>query len=384
MPLPFDLAVGQWWQVPRVGNSQLADVYATPAPAGAQTAIMDTWGSMSVDTLRKQLFVWNGGHTDYAGNEGYAFGIDPNDPSTYLLWRRKVYYSTADTDDSETYSDGSPASRHIYGSLEYHPGLDKHFFGPGGAIYDAGTFTRGVWALNASIESPSAASPSSWTRYDDLDAGIDEATACNMAYDKLTAKFFHNHHGTNGGLATFDPTQAAASQWVVVTNGSDNGSVQFDPCCIAYTSPKRVCYHSNNLGKLTVRRLDTNAWEGSESDFGATGATNIFSLGNSVGIQYDALLGELVCWGGLVTGGTDTRDVYRVNLGTKVVTRVAGSGDTPDAPATNGTFGRWRNLSDCGAAYSGLYALVNRTTGHMYFYRASGSPPPPIMGQACL
>jgi len=371
---PFDLAIGEWWQVPDVGNSQLADVYASPAPAGDQAAIMYAWGSAALDTLRKRVFVWNGGHLDYAGNEGYIFDLDP-ESGTYLTWFRNLYYSTADTNDDETYSDGSPAARHVYASLEYHPVLDKYFFGPGCAIYDSGAFTRGVWGLDAAVNSPNAASPGSWTRYDDLPAGIDDADASQLAWDSEDGLFYHNHHGTNGGLASFDPTLGAGSQWTIITNGSDNGLVQWDPTCIAHTTPKRHCFAVNGLSTLVVRRLDTNAWEGSESAFGLTGDTNIFQ-GVSVGIQWDDTLQKLVCWGGTRTGGTDNRDVYTVDLGTKVVSRITGTGDTPDNPTNGGsgdtgTFGRWRNLSSLGAAWAGLYLLVNSTTSHVYFYRAS-------------
>ena len=64
-------------------------------------------------------------------------------------------------------------------------------------------------------------------------------------------------------------------------------------------------------------------------------------------------------WGGTLAGGTDNRDVYEMDPLTWVITRRAGTGDTPDNPQTNGTFGRWAYLGDCGSNWRGLFVLVN-------------------------
>jgi hypothetical protein len=368
--MPFDLAVGEWWQVPDVGNSQLADVYNPSNPAGS-TQIISAWNGGAIDTLRRDLIIWGGGHADYSGNEVYAFNFDPADTLGYLEWRRKSLSSTADTDDNESYADGSPTSRHTYSSLEYDPVADRLVCGLGGSLYDSGAFSNSCWSFDLTNETPSAAAPSAWTQHDD-GAATGGGTG-NLAYDKIAALFYNQHAQGNGGLQTFDPTQAPGSQWDVINTG-DAGVVNRQRSVIAYTTPRRICFAGAN-NTLTVRRLDTFAWEGAETGFGVTGDTAVFSGGDTVGMTWDDGLQKLLAWDGTAAGGTDNRDVYYVNLASKVVTRVAGTGDIPTNPAANGTFGRFRNLGECGEAYYGLNILVNATNGHVYFYRSSEPPP---------
>src|SRR5882724_5625402 len=98
MAMPFDLVAGQWWQVPRVGNSHLADVYS---PLG-NVQLMTAWGGGCIDTLRKDLLIFGGGHTDLTDNAVYAFSFDPGS-ANFLTWRRKVSSSAvAANNDSET------------------------------------------------------------------------------------------------------------------------------------------------------------------------------------------------------------------------------------------------------------------------------------------
>src|SRR5215475_9419554 len=66
---PLDsLAPGTWYEFP---SSHMDSA----APAGADVrAVMYAWSSGVYDSDRDQLVVFGGGHTDYSGNEVYAFG----------------------------------------------------------------------------------------------------------------------------------------------------------------------------------------------------------------------------------------------------------------------------------------------------------------------
>src|ERR1043165_5863805 len=62
---------GRWYQFP---SSRMDAVQPSPLPAGYIQAVMVAWSSGVYDTDRERLVVWGGGHSDYAGNEVYAFG----------------------------------------------------------------------------------------------------------------------------------------------------------------------------------------------------------------------------------------------------------------------------------------------------------------------
>ena len=362
MAKPFDLAVGEWWKVPRVGNSRLADVYPSPNPGGNQAAIMDAWNGACVDTLRKNLLVWGGGHADYSGNELYAFDL------VNFVWRRKTFPSTPDADDGETYADGSPTIGHTYSCLVYLPDLDKMLVGPGRQRWDDGSSSTRAWLFDCSVESPDVAAPSAWAQQDAAPAAGN--IYANLVYDPVT-KLAYNQDGAGAsGLQVFDPTKSPGNQWIELNTGGGS-NVQSDSATCALTNPRRACFHNAISGTLVVRRLDNFLYDGTENDFGATGATAIFSAANHPGLAWDSGANKLVMWGGTLTGGTDNRDVYFLDFSTKVVTRVAGTGDIPDNPGPNGTFSRFQNLEACGEAWKGLNVLVNTTTSDVYFYRSS-------------
>lgn len=366
MAKPFDLAVGEWWQVPRVGNSHLADVYATPSPGGDQTAIMNEWSGGCVDTSRLDLLIWGGGHGGYAGNEVYAFELDN------FVWRRKSFYSTPLNDNSESNADGSPAARHTYAGLCYDATRDTLVVAAGGFLAGpAGVRSNFPWEFNCTNETPNASAPGAWLQKD-IAPDIPPDTVqpfSSMAFDTATGKYYSQHQR---GLARFSPGASPGSQWETLTT-FEGSSVLDVPVAIAPISPSQIIWPSTvATGQCFGRRLDTNAYIGTEGGgLPVTGDLNILDV-DSPGIGWEPVAQKMILWGGLATGGTDRRDVYKLDLGTKVVTRVAGSGDIPDAPSVNGTFGRWAYLGGCGLSYSGLWVLVNSTTSDVYFYRSSG------------
>jgi|SRR5882672_748361 len=383
MAKPFDLANGEWWQVPRVGNSQLADVYATPNPGGGQQGVMDKWSGGCIDTSRKDLLIFGGGHTDYTGNEVYAFNFDSGS-GNYLTWRRKAYYSTPLNDDSEANADGSPASRHTYHGLIYQASRDRMLVMPGGFLAGpTGNRAIRTYEFDCSTESPNTAAPSAWTRLDDAPAISPTAAdpRCNVAYDSASAFFYTQHRR---GLAKFNPAASPGSQYTALTN-FEGPVIGDDSCAIAPIAPSQLIFTGTAAsGQAFGRRLDTNAYIGSETTgLPATGSLNIFDV-EVPGIAWDPVISCMVIWGGTATGGADNRDVYQLNLGTKIVTRIAGTGDTPGNPTANGTYGRWAYLGDI-PGYEGLFILVNSTTTHVYFYRSSGAVVTnPMMAQSCF
>lgn len=367
MAFPQDLVVGQWYKVPRIGNSQLADVYATPNPGGNQTAIINGWGGFAYDTVRKHLIVCGGGHTDYSGNEVYVFDCDPTS-GTYLTWRIINFYSTPRT-GNEDYADGTPTSYHGYSCTLYDTSRDRYIRGSGVAIYDAGTFTDRFYSLDPSVNSPTTPDASKWTH---LSANVADQLGGSEgvdAYDPQTTKYFCYATSGVNSMNSFNPSAAAGSRLVQHTN--------FDSPCLAGHNMTATIGVTGGIsyfgmiggavGNLQIMRLSDFTWMGSGgAGFGATGATAIEGAA-APGFIWDDINERFTAWGGLLSGGTDRRDYYTLNMSTKVWTRNAGTGDTPDAPSGNGTFNKLVYMG------SGLCILVNSTTSDVYFLRVSGS-----------
>jgi hypothetical protein len=125
---------GQWMEIP---DSALSAVAAKPSPGGA-IAKITAWSGAALDADGCRLFVWGGGHSDYAGNEVYAFDLQ------VLKWERLSEPSVPDRSRAPLYPDGQPRARHTYNYLEFVPAIGKlvSFGGSGGYPTGGGEFTR--------------------------------------------------------------------------------------------------------------------------------------------------------------------------------------------------------------------------------------------------
>jgi hypothetical protein len=148
------LEPGHWYEVPNSKFNHVA--YAGPladkvhAVSGPKS-VLEAWSGGALDTKRHRLVVWGGGHTDYAGNELYAFDLkvlawvrltDPSDPcpsNPCLDYREKSISS---------YPDGKPVSRHTYNGLAYLPDPYDRLFAQGGALYASGGPDRATWLFD--------------------------------------------------------------------------------------------------------------------------------------------------------------------------------------------------------------------------------------------
>lgn len=362
MAKPRDLAAGEWWQVPRVGNSRLADVYASPNPGGNQAAIIDSWGGGTFDSKRGDLDILGGGHLDYQGNEWNAFNVRS------LLFRLKNYYSTAGAGDTEAAAGGGPSSRHGYTTYAYSRTRDKIMCGPGSFLYGSGgVFGPGMWEGDASFESPSSWT-SAFTQRDNQPTFPTGSSpgASNFLWSETLQKGFIRQNG----IASWDPTAGVGSQWTINSSFEAGPLNAQGPACIVDgTTPLHVMVGNGNTN---VQQLATPfGFLGAENNFGATGATAIESV-VAPGQLYDPRSDRIVAWAGLIPGGTDRRDTYHLNRTTKVWTRVPGTGDIPTAPNSNGTY-LFKYIGDL-PGYEGLCVLVNSTTQDVYFYRSSEAP----------
>jgi hypothetical protein len=132
-----ELQPGVWVEVP---GSHLRDVAPAVSPGGNIAKIIDAWSGGALDTRREWLLVWGGGHSDYGGNELYAFDLKT------LAWTRLTNPSVPDRAKTATYPDGQPRARHTYNYVEYVPAWDRFvsFGGAGPWPTGGGEFTRAI------------------------------------------------------------------------------------------------------------------------------------------------------------------------------------------------------------------------------------------------
>jgi hypothetical protein len=125
---------GHWVEVP---DSALTRVAVGPS-VGGSIAKITAWSGAALDAEGNRLLVWGGGHSDYAGNEVYAFDLNT------LRWERLSEPSRPDKAKSPLYPDGQPRARHTYNYVEYVPRLRRlvSFGGSGAYPVGGGEFTR--------------------------------------------------------------------------------------------------------------------------------------------------------------------------------------------------------------------------------------------------
>jgi len=100
---PLDSApAGRWYQFP---SSRLDAVAPSPLPPGYIAAVMVAWSGGVFDTDRDRLVVWGGGHSDYGGNEVYAFGPLSSDTPR---WERLTDPSNPPANNVVRAGDGRP------------------------------------------------------------------------------------------------------------------------------------------------------------------------------------------------------------------------------------------------------------------------------------
>jgi hypothetical protein len=334
---PIDsLAVGAWFQVP---NSKLSAVLPSPIPPGATgpDAIMSAWSGGAFDTQRNRLMIWGGGHTDYAGNELYAFNVNT------LAWVKLTNPSTdvGGTYTSGYYPDGKPRSRHTYSYLLYVPSMDRFCSFGATAGYPNGTVMgRMVDCFNFGT--------SQWERK--ADAPSEGPEGPFAAYDPTTGHVWAHGTGPGAYLTEYNPS---SNTWTV--HAADNtGWTPAYTCALDWRRRKFV-----GLGEGDVRVWDLNNPDATAVFMNTTGATSIVGV-DKPGFVYDPVTDRFVAW----AGGSD---VYSLNMTTGVWTRhLKTAGPTPTGATATGTYGRFQYVPS-----KNVFVAVNAIDEDVYVYKLS-------------
>ena len=331
------LAPGTWCDA---ASSHLRDV-AYKWPTGVTytgngigvEGVMDLWSGGAFYTKRNRLMVWGGGHNGYGGNEIYAFDVNT------LRWSR-LYDPVAPSRCVVQYSDGSPASSHSYGFLEYLANVDRF------ATFETGAWCeQGIGFAAAHAYNPATVT---WERWPDNPVG----GYSQAAYDPVTGHAWVKGNTSPCSVAEFDPVQKS---W---QTRSDEGCYAYYPTMvvdsdrrllIAIGEGKQWAWDISKTGTLTRINLST------------TGDQAIVTT-SAPGLAYDPVSKKVVGW----QGGAD---VYTLDTGTWQWTKLALAATnavTPTAPNSRGTYGRFRYIPSKNA-----FIVVNHVDENVYFYKLS-------------
>lgn len=361
-PVWYQQAVSGEWVA--LANSTLSSSGAqwsgaSPGGSGGVAAIVTAWGGGFLNTVGCTLGgvfvpgifygVHGGGHSDYAGNEIYVYGPLNSDSAA---WHR-IIDPTIPAPQNVNRSNGFPVSAHTYDLLIYLPTLNKLIRAGNPGQYSDGNGNVGRDSYNFAIN-PSVSNPWSALVNGPGGGGGVGATDGVNAYNPTTGKAWVAQHGNSQFLSSYD---AATETWT--DTAKDNPEFAN---CKAAIDPRHNLFALYDAG--TVRALNlastSNAW------FTPTVAGSGPSAQGS--IVYDAVGQRFLVW------ADSGRTLYTLTVGANPFSGgdnwswgsiVPGTGATPSAAASNGTYSRFQYVP---SPIRGVI-LMNATNGALYFHK---------------
>ena len=324
------LEPGTWFEVP---NSNLAALDPCPttdcsySAAQGFRAVMVAWSGGAYDTTRDRLIIWGGGHTNYGGNEIYAFDVET------LEWSRLTDPSDPPAQDTEEASDTNPVSRHTYGGLTYLPNVDR-FYGRAGSRYRDGKATTATWLFDFNTNT--------WERQ--ADGPLEGFHSHVAVYDPNTGTVIE----LGKQLGRFDPTTNTWETLASYTGGAYLRYGAFDPS-------------RNEFLIMGGANKATQVWDvmnGNVRTVTPSGAIDIFDA-DYPGVEYVGTTDKYYAW----SGGQQLYEISPDTWETRVLPVVPGSA-VPTAAQPNGTFGRFRYIPRWHALI-----VVNDIDGSVYLYK---------------
>jgi chitodextrinase len=332
-----------WYQIPNTSIQSLCPAYSDIQGNSGCAAVMSAWSGGLFDTKRNRLIIHGGGHTDYYGNEIYAIDLNANPIAPVLV--KDASHGTAISNIGscpETFSDGTPNSRHIYNGELYLPVQDTYFL-YGAFKSTCGNDTDGQWQFNPSSGAWAQQTPSTHPSH------ATNGSVPQFAYDPTTQSLYEVENNTG----IFWQYNIAANTWtnlksVSACSGLLNMTTAIDDGRRLY-----FCVGNGGFGKVSLTAPYT------ATKLTGTGCSAIISKAGP-GFVYDPVQKLMVGW-----AGGDTAYVYDPNTDScSAVTYTGG----PTVIQANGTFGRF-NYSPA----LGVFVVANSINSNAYTLRLTTS-----------
>ena len=345
-----DLPADSWFDAP---DSQIRPL--CPGADGCANVI-GAWSGGTFDPVHNQMLIFGGGHSDYSGNEVYAFDLGS------LQWSRLTEPSPDSYKNQDPLPDGNPVSRHSYDGISYVVHADRMFV-HGGSRWQDGSGTNVSWAFDPTAKT--------WQNREPADE-MPLANCCDeaSAYDPKTKRvYFH----LTKNLAAYDWDE---NRWV---NLQDYGEPPFWPRYEVWGDKRGLLDSKRDLlwffggGLMLVYDIAsathvTDDWittggetftntdqVGSHTEQLITTGGGEIITGKAPGVDYDTAADDLVGW----VGGAP----WILDLESKVWGRSAAD-DGPAEPVDAGTYGRFRYV-----ARLNVFVLVNSIDENVHFYK---------------
>jgi hypothetical protein len=340
-PCPADwsqLAAGQWCEVP--GSS------LSSAASGRKVNIIKPWSGAVFDSLRSRLVVWGGGHTDYSGNEIFAFDIGAR------RWQQLTSPSSVPADfNGDRYPDGAPSSRHTYNGLVYLAELDQ-MWSVGGSRWRNGDCGGGPW------------------RYD-----FKARPAAQSGWSKIDSP----HYGGCQDAAVYDPRSGHI--WVWTRRGLFEVESNSKRETWHERHPQRESrYYTGALDPERGRLMFLGSGESIIFDVSKPKKTRLLKTAISgekeiekataPGLAFDSKRRRFTAWSGQPETGLSPQSVYVFDADEMTWRRHTASDRTlPTVAARNrdyttGTYGRFQYMPN-----RDVFILVNSIDENVFFYK---------------
>jgi hypothetical protein len=318
-------------------------------------AIVNTEGLYVGSTFIAGTFLvhFGGGHTDYGGNELYAYGpLESDSPQCYRLRDRTEPYPENQNEDAN----GNPVSRHTYSSLAYVNAGGRNWLICAGGLYrylDGSDFIVPQFHYyDFAVASPNSNQP--WSKLTPTITAGGAGNTC--AFD---GQYLWFHPDAQGVVARVDVINNTGFQRNIHAGDSRNGDA-----ASAFDSTRGIwAVWGATAG---IRFFRTNNINNSYYTPTTTGTAPTSATGS---ILYDEDLDCFVVW----TGGTTlyrltppATNPYSGGNAWTWSSETPSGGSTPSTKQANGTFGRFNRIS---SAECQGYILSNDYDESIYFFR---------------
>lgn len=318
------------------------------------TSVMSTWSGGVLDTTNDRLIVWGGGHTDYTGNEVYAFSLPSLSWSIILGPSNPAGMSGT----SGVMPDGNPSSRHTYDGLAFLP-VQHKMVTLSGAVATSGDASSS-WLFDVNADS--------WVQTSTQPSVNGQCCGNDLAFDSGTGHAFGSNNLINN-MVEYNP---ATDTWS--TFGANNPLGSGATSVMGVVDPVDEIMLFIGGGNLSYVNL-TGGSKGAITTPTVTGDATLKNA-NGPGVVWDPNRHLFVGWMGDAKvyeitpniGGTWTSAVVNPNASNTVVpTCQDANGNCTGNPGhqTNGTWGRWQY----DATHGGFFFGVNSTSDDVFVYK---------------
>jgi hypothetical protein len=329
-------AVNEWVEID--GTALTSAQSGFTSPGGAKTHVCAYSGG-AVQASGSVVWIFGGGHQDYAGNEPYTIRLADDVPA----WLRRRDPTASVQDDVEHYADGRPSSRHSYFQPQFINALSKFFCFGGASTWGSGN--SGSLAVDAF--DPTGNDWDAAGTYDPIPAAA--GSACGVCKDGDENVYIHNYG--NGALYKWT---RSTGEWSTLSN-IDVGNLATSFC--VDTSRNRILRHAKGGVSASVIALSN----GAKTDISLTGddAAQIVN-GNLV---YDPIVDCFWFW------KWDETTLWKIHPTTWAVTVQSVTGSVPNNTFVDGVHEFYGRFNYC-PELKGL-VFVKDASANVHFLRTA-------------